>query len=42
MAHCTAAPISFEHLVTNEQPRLVRLCSYLTGDSHAAEDLAPA
>lgn len=30
----------FERLVAGEQPRLVRLCSHLTGDSHAAEDLA--
>ena len=33
-------PVAFESLVATEQPRLVRLCSHLTGDSHAAEDLA--
>jgi len=36
----TTEPALFERLVANEQPRLVRLCSHLTGDSHAAEDLA--
>ncbi|MEZ4732536.1 MAG: RNA polymerase sigma factor [Caldilineaceae bacterium] len=35
-----AEPIAFASLVAAEQPRLVRLCSHLTGDSHAAEDLA--
>ncbi len=34
----THAP--FETLVVGEQPRLVRFCSCLTGDSYAAEDLA--
>lgn len=40
MTNRTATPALFEYLVANEQPRLVRLCSQLTGDSHAAEDLA--
>lgn len=40
MTNHTAEPIPFERLVAGEQPRLVRLCSHLTGDSHAAEDLA--
>ncbi|MFN8492436.1 MAG: RNA polymerase sigma factor [Caldilineaceae bacterium] len=30
----------FETFLASEQARLVRFCSYLTGDSHAAEDLA--
>lgn len=40
MTTCTTEPVLFETLVAGEQPRLVRLCSHLTGDSHAAEDLA--
>lgn len=40
MTNRTIEPAPFDLLVANEQPRLVRLCSHLTGDSHAAEDLA--
>ena len=29
-----------EDLPSSERSRLVRLCTYLTGDAHAAEDLA--
>lgn len=40
MTPLLAEQTPFETALASEQARLVRFCSYLTGDSHAAEDLA--
>ncbi|MEZ4862855.1 MAG: RNA polymerase sigma factor [Caldilineaceae bacterium] len=39
-ADTNAEQITFATLISGEQTRLVRLCCQLTGDRHAAEDLA--